>query len=120
MGYLIGGYEPGKEGVATEDVANELAGSVLKYYPTLTESREVIASVSACDSRCSGLVWHPSRTFFADKLLFLASFQSFGAALSASIDAARASDSSVRDIPQSAVSFAVAAVAVVAAGAFAL
>ncbi|PWN51874.1 hypothetical protein IE53DRAFT_385731 [Violaceomyces palustris] len=45
MSYLIGGYTAKKEGVHITDVADDLAGSVTKYYPTMTTPKSVIAQV---------------------------------------------------------------------------
>lgn len=44
MNYFIDGYEPKKEGQHVSDVADQMAGSVLHYYPERTESKTQLAS----------------------------------------------------------------------------
>ncbi|EPQ28271.1 uncharacterized protein PFL1_04098 [Pseudozyma flocculosa PF-1] len=93
MSYLIGGYTRGPEAREPESVANELAGSVVKYYPTLTVSREELQQS------------------------FLSAIEASITAVrngDATIDAAPA------NIPASLVNLAVAGAAIAAAGAFML
>lgn len=43
VSYFVGGYKQDRaDGAMVSEVADDLAGSVVKYYPTVTQSREYI------------------------------------------------------------------------------
>jgi hypothetical protein len=96
ISYFIGGYTRGPEGKSPDEVANEMAGSVLQYYPTLTTPKSDLQKEFA--SAISATI-----NAIADGKLQAS-------------DLAPAS----RNVPENAIKYGAAIAAVVAAGAFAL
>ena len=96
ISYFIGGYTRGPEGKSVEAVANEMAGSVLQYYPTLTVSESVLEQQFA--SAISATI-----NAIADGKLQASDLAPAG-----------------RNVPEHLLQYGVAAAAIVAAGAFAL
>ena len=96
ISYFIGGYTRGPEAKSPDEVANEMAGSVLKYYPTLTVSKSEIAQS------------------FADAIS-----QTINAIADGKLQASDLAPAS-RAVPEHLLQYGVAAAAIVAAGAFAL
>lgn len=96
ISYFIGGYTRGPQAKSPDDVASEMAGSVLHYYPTLTVSESALAQSFA--------------EAISNTIHAIADGQ-----LKAS-DLAPAS----RAMPEHLLQYGVAAAAIVAAGAFAL
>ncbi|SNX85170.1 uncharacterized protein MEPE_03879 [Melanopsichium pennsylvanicum] len=96
ISYFIYGYTRGPEGKSPEDVANEMAGSVLQYYPTLTTPKSDLQKSFA---------------------------EAISATIHAIADGTlQASDLAPagRAVPEHLLQYGVAAAAIVAAGAFAL
>ncbi|GAC74130.1 hypothetical protein PANT_10d00030 [Moesziomyces antarcticus T-34] len=96
ISYFIGGYTRGPEAKSPDEVANEMAGSVLQYYPTLTTPKSDLQKEFA--SAISATI-----NAIADGKLQAS-------------DLAPAS----RNMPENAIKYGAAIAAVVAAGAFAL
>ncbi|SAM84537.1 uncharacterized protein UBRO_05809 [Ustilago bromivora] len=96
ISYFIGGYTRGPEGKSPDEVANEMAGSVLKYYPTLTTPKSDL------------------QKSFAEAIS--ATINAIADGKLQASDLAPAS----RAVPENLLQYGVAAAAIVAAGAFAL
>ncbi|KAJ1023030.1 hypothetical protein NDA13_005078 [Ustilago tritici] len=96
ISYFIGGYTRGPEGKSPDEVANEMAGSVLKYYPTLTTPKSDL------------------QKSFAEAIS--ATINAIADGKLQASDLAPAS----RAVPEHLLQYGVAAAAIVAAGAFAL
>lgn len=96
ISYFIGGYTRGPEGKPVDEVAGEMAGSVLKYYPTLlTPEAELQSSFAVAISNTINAI--------ADGSLQKSDLAPAG-----------------RNVPENLIQYGIAAAAVVAAGAFAL
>ncbi|SPO28587.1 uncharacterized protein UTRI_04465 [Ustilago trichophora] len=96
ISYFIKGYTRGPEAKSPDEVAHEMAGSVFKYYPTLTVSKEAIAQS------------------FANAIS-----QTINAIADGKLQASDLAPAS-RAVPEHLLQYGVAAAAIVAAGAFAL
>ncbi|EST08051.1 hypothetical protein PSEUBRA_002448 [Kalmanozyma brasiliensis GHG001] len=96
ISYFIYGYTRGPEAKSPDEVASEMAGSVLQYYPTLTTPESVLAESFA-------VAISATIQAVADGKLTAADLHSPNAA-----------------VPANLIQWGVAAAAIVAAGAFAL